>query len=91
MYPEGRGKTSLGTPARDLLAPPLKTKSEGGNMSAEQVVCTAQEFDQQDCTELATVSLRIDSERVPACPAHAEFWMDWRAKDGQPRDPQPLS
>jgi hypothetical protein len=26
MYPEGRGKTSLGTPARDLLAPPLKTK-----------------------------------------------------------------
>jgi hypothetical protein len=26
MYPEGRGKTSLGTPARDLLAPPLKNK-----------------------------------------------------------------
>jgi hypothetical protein len=60
-------------------------------MTAERVVCTAQEFDQESCTESATVSLRIDSERVPACPDHAEFWMGWRAKDGQPRDPQPLS
>jgi hypothetical protein len=35
MYPEGRGKTSLGTPARDLLAPPLKTK-RGSEMTREQ-------------------------------------------------------
>ena len=60
-------------------------------MTAELVVCTAQDFDQQDCTELATVSLRIDDERVPACPAHAELWMGRRTQDGEPRDPQPLS
>ena len=30
MYPEGRGKTSLGTPARDLLAPPLIANREVG-------------------------------------------------------------
>ena len=60
-------------------------------MSAERVVCTAQEHLERECTELATVSLRIDGERVPACPDHAAFWMDWRALDGEPRDPQPLS
>ena len=35
VYIEGRGKTSLGTPARDLLAPPLKTK-RGEKMSEAQ-------------------------------------------------------
>lgn len=60
-------------------------------MTAERVVCTAQEYLEDNCKELATVSLKIDGERVPACPAHAEFWMGWRALDGEPRDPQPLS
>ena len=38
MYPEGRGKTSLGTPARDLLAPPLK-KEKG---------CTMEDYNEYD-------------------------------------------
>jgi hypothetical protein len=59
-------------------------------MVTDWVLCSAQEFDESECEKLATVSLRIDSERVPACAAHAAFWMEWRAKDGEPRDPQPI-
>lgn len=60
-------------------------------MTAERVVCTAQDVDQESCTELAEVMIMIDYEAVPACEAHEAHWAGRLTKDGDVREVLPLS